>query len=100
MNSDYRLPTTDYWYNISKMRENSVKAKLRSGQPVYGVLTPIYDPAVVEVIGRLGFDLYIMDCEHGVGGPMQAENLVRACETAGLTPMARVRSTDPKLILQ
>ncbi|MFL5732745.1 MAG: HpcH/HpaI aldolase family protein [Chloroflexia bacterium] len=82
------------------MIENVVKGKLKSGEPVYGMLTAVYDPMVVEVVGRLGFDLYMVDCEHGVGGPIQAEHLARACETVGMTPMARVRSTDPKLILQ
>jgi 4-hydroxy-2-oxoheptanedioate aldolase len=82
------------------MRENVLKSRLKNGQAVFGVLTPIYDPAVVEVIGHLGFDFYMMDCEHGSGGPVQAEHLVRACETVGITPLARVRSTDPKLVLQ
>src|SRR5438093_5619578 len=82
------------------MRENVLKTRLESGEPVYGVLTPIYDPAVAEVVGRLGFDLYMVDCEHGAGGPVQVEHAVRACETVGITPLARVRSTDPKLILQ
>ena len=30
------------------MRENVVKARLRNGEPVYGVLTAVYDPAMVE----------------------------------------------------
>jgi 4-hydroxy-2-oxoheptanedioate aldolase len=82
------------------MRENTLKSRLASGQPSYGMLSPIYDPAVVEVAGRLGFDFYMMDCEHGSGGPVQAEHLVRACETVDITPLVRVRSTDPKLLLQ
>lgn len=82
------------------MRENTVLSKLKGGGVVYGMLTPVYDPSVVELIGRLGFDLYMMDGEHGAGGPLQAEHLVRACETVGMTPLARVRSIDPKLILQ
>jgi 4-hydroxy-2-oxoheptanedioate aldolase len=82
------------------MRENKVKTKLSSGGTVYGILSPVYDPAVVEVLGHLGFDLYILDCEHGASGPREAEHFVRACEGVGLSPLARVRSTDPKLILQ
>ncbi len=82
------------------MKENALKARLNNDEPVYGMLTPVYDPTVVEVIGQLGFDLYILDCEHGAAGPMQAEHFVRACETVGMTPLARVRSTDPKLLLQ
>jgi 4-hydroxy-2-oxoheptanedioate aldolase len=82
------------------MKENMVKSKLKSGEPAFGVLTPAYDPYIVELIGHLGFDLYMLDCEHGPGGPLQIEQLTRACETVGMTPMARVRSADPKLVLQ
>ena len=53
------------------MRENVIKTRLKNGEPVYGMLTPIYDPAVAEMVGRLGFDLYMVDCEHGAGGPVQ-----------------------------
>jgi 4-hydroxy-2-oxoheptanedioate aldolase len=82
------------------MRENLIRTKLKNGEPVYGMLTAVYDPSVVEMVGHLGFELYMADCEHGAGGPVEVEHLVRACETVGLTPLARVRSTDPKLILQ
>jgi 4-hydroxy-2-oxoheptanedioate aldolase len=82
------------------MRENILKSKLKNGETIYGVLTPIYDPAIVEIVGHLGFDLYMVDCEHGAGTPIQVEHLVRACETVGLVPLARVRSTDLKLLLQ
>ena len=82
------------------MLPNRLKTKLSNDEPVYGLLTPIYDPAIVELAGHLGFDCYFLDCEHGAGGPIQAEHVVRACETVGMTPLARIRSTDPKLILQ
>ncbi len=82
------------------MKENAVKAKLKRGEFVFGLLSPIYDPQVVEVVAHLGFECYMLDCEHGVGGPAEAENFVRTCEAAGITPLARVRSTDAKLILQ
>lgn len=82
------------------MRENKLKAKLRAGEATYGVFAPNTDPSMAEVIGHLGFDFCMMDFEHGAGGPIEAENMVRACESVGLTPMARVRSIDPKLILQ
>lgn len=82
------------------MKANTLKTKLKSGGVVYGLLTPIYDPAIVEAVGLLGFDCYMLDCEHGAGGPIQAEYVVRACETVGMVPLARVRSADHKLALQ
>lgn len=82
------------------MKENAVKTKLRRGEPVFGLLSPIYDPQVVEIVAHLGFECYMLDCEHGAGGPVEAEGFVRTCEAAGITPLARIRSTDAKLILQ
>ena len=82
------------------MKENPVKAKLKRGKSVFGLLSPIYDPQVVEVVAHLGFECYMLDCEHGVGGPLQVESFVRTCEAAGITPLVRIRSTDAKLILQ
>jgi 2-keto-3-deoxy-L-rhamnonate aldolase RhmA len=38
------------------MRENLLKARLRRDEPVYGVLTSVYDPLVAEALGHLGFD--------------------------------------------
>jgi 4-hydroxy-2-oxoheptanedioate aldolase len=82
------------------MKENKAKTKLRNGQTVYGLLSPNYDTMVVETLGILGFEVYMLDCEHGPAGPMQAMEVVRACEAVGMTPMARIRSADPKLVLQ
>jgi 4-hydroxy-2-oxoheptanedioate aldolase len=82
------------------VRENAVKARLRRGEVVYGILSPNYDTMVVETLGLLGFSAYMLDCEHGPAGPLQALEVVRACETVGMTPLARVRSADPKLLLQ
>jgi 4-hydroxy-2-oxoheptanedioate aldolase len=82
------------------LKENRVKAKLKQGEPVFGLLTPVTDPQIVELIALIGFDCYMLDCEHGPGGPSQAEVFVRTCEAAGITPLARVPSADPKLVLQ
>jgi 4-hydroxy-2-oxoheptanedioate aldolase len=82
------------------MKPNAIKKKLASGHTIFGLLTPVHDPYIVELSGLLGFDCYMLDCEHGAGGPTHAEQVVRACETVGMTPLARVRSADPKLLLQ
>jgi 4-hydroxy-2-oxoheptanedioate aldolase len=82
------------------LRENPVKHKLKSGKPVFGVIAPNSDPIVAEVIGHIGFDFYMIDGEHGAIGPSEALSIVRGCESAGITPLARVRSNDPKLLLQ
>ncbi|HEX7616040.1 MAG TPA: aldolase/citrate lyase family protein [Thermoanaerobaculia bacterium] len=77
-----------------------LKDRLRAGEVVHGLLSPNIEPDLVETLGLLGFDLYILDAEHGAAGPPEARAVVRACEGAGLAPLVRPRSLDAKLILQ
>lgn len=77
-----------------------LKDKLLSGEVVHGLLSPNIEPDLVETLGRLGFELYILDTEHGTAGPIEATAVVRACEGAGLAPLVRPRGLDAKLILQ
>ena len=82
------------------MQHNTAKSKLLQGSPVYGILSPTTDPVVCEYIGYTGFDLYMMDAEHGAISLTEATHMIRACETAGIPAWARIRSVDEKLILQ
>jgi 4-hydroxy-2-oxoheptanedioate aldolase len=82
------------------MQENKAKEKMLSGKPVYGALSPTADPVICEYLGWSGLDFYMIDGEHGPLTPSEVAHLVRACEIAGITPLARVRSLDEKLVLQ
>lgn len=82
------------------MKENKVRTKLRAKQSVYGLLTPVADGQIIEMVALLGFECYMLDCEHGPAGPLQAEAFVRTCEAAGITPLARVPDANPKTVLQ
>lgn len=82
------------------MRENKTKTKLKQGQPVFGVISSSVDPMIAEICGFIGFDYYMIDGEHGAFSPVDAVNIVRACEIADITPLARLGSKDPKLVLQ
>ncbi len=82
------------------MRLNQTKQKLLAGKPVFGVISGVSDPKIGEMLGLAGFDYYMMDGEHGAITPALATNLVRGCETANITPLARIGQPDKKLILQ
>ncbi|GAB3558378.1 HpcH/HpaI aldolase family protein [Spirosoma fluminis] len=82
------------------MKQNIVKTRLINGQPVLGVLSNSTDPTVAELCGFSGLDFYMIDGEHSPVTTAQVQEIVRACEGSGITPLARVRSNDPKLILQ
>jgi 4-hydroxy-2-oxoheptanedioate aldolase len=79
---------------------NSLKKRLAEDKTCYGVISPTTDPAICEYLGWMGMDFYIIDGEHGPITLTETTHLVRAMECAGITPLARVRSLDEKLILQ
>ena len=71
------------------MIENPMKRKLLAGQPAFGVSVMFPSPHVVDMIGRLGFDWVLLDCEHGSISIESVELMVLAAEAAGVTPIAR-----------
>jgi 4-hydroxy-2-oxoheptanedioate aldolase len=82
------------------IQENHTKRKLKAGLPVYGVLSTSEDPQLAELFGLAGFDFYMLDAEHGLMDAAQVGNVIRACEQVNMTPMVRIGSKDPKLVLQ
>lgn len=82
------------------IRENRAKLRLKAGQPAYGVISTSADPQLAELFGLAGFDYYMLDAEHGLMDAAQVVDVIRACERVNMTPMVRVGSKDPKLVLQ
>ena len=78
----------------------SLKARLKAGEAVHGLLSPNVEATTLETLGLIGFSFYILDAEHGPAGPPEAMDVARACELAGMHFLVRPRGLDPKLILQ
>jgi 4-hydroxy-2-oxoheptanedioate aldolase len=57
-------------------------------------------PQIVEMVGRLGFDWVLLDCEHGSLSPESVELMAMAAEAAGITPIARPTVNSPEAILR
>src|SRR6266542_5844773 len=82
------------------MRPNQLKRKLAAGETVIGSMAYIPAARFVEVLGLIGFDFVVMDMEHGPIETTMAEDMVRAAEAAGTTPIIRVSHNAPHLILR
>lgn len=71
------------------MKENRFKRAIAEGRPQIGIWSMMREPMVTEMLGQLGFDWILLDCEHtpndepGVMAMLQA---LSACETE---PMVR-----------
>ncbi len=72
------------------MRKNTMKQKLIEGGATLGPFVGWPSPAIVETMGWLGFDFVVIDCEHGIMDYETAENMIRASELSGATPIVRV----------
>ncbi len=82
------------------LKENTLKKKMRQGENVYGLFCSIPSPVVVEMIGCAEFDFVIIDTEHVLVNPETLENMIRAAETAQITPLVRVGDSQPGTILR
>jgi len=82
------------------VRHNSLKEKLRNGETVYGCFIRYPNASLVEVLGYCGWDFIVFDGEHGTIEPADCEQMVRAAELQGVTPIVRVPVNQPHVILR
>ena len=82
------------------MLENRTKAKLAAGEPAFGCFVRTAEPSLIEYVALLGWDFLVFDGEHGTLLPHQVEDLCRAVEPHGVTPIVRVTTNDPPTILR
>ena len=76
------------------IRRNKLKEKLKNGQTVIGTWSSLSSPNVIDVLGTTPLDFVIIDMEHGSMTFETTENMVRAAESSGISPV--VRTWDDK----
>ncbi|NLW24331.1 MAG: 4-hydroxy-2-oxovalerate aldolase [Clostridia bacterium] len=79
---------------------NQLKRKLKEGKPVVGPFVMSNSPDNVEILSLAGFDFVILDSEHGPMGVEGIMGLIRAAESRGCTPIARVTENTETNILR
>lgn len=73
------------------MRDNIVRAKLKRGEPVFGMMITEFDnPALAKILADAGFDFFILDLEHGAYTLPTAAHIVQMARLANITPIVRV----------
>ena len=82
------------------MKANILKKALAEGKTVFGSFCKILDPAIVELAALAGFDFVIIDMEHGPYSIETVEQMVRAAEARGITPVVRVTENSETSILR
>src|SRR5210317_91286 len=82
------------------MRKNAVKEKIKNGGTAYGAFCMYREPRLIEFMGRLGWDFFILDGEHGTLDAKDFEAMSRAADVVETTAIVRVPAQDPHLILR
>ena len=82
------------------MQKNTTKAKLKAGETVFGCFVRYPDPGLIEFLGYQGWDYLVFDGEHGTVEPRDCENMTRAAELRGVTPIIRVTTNQQPVILR
>ncbi len=82
------------------MIENHAKHRLDAGETIVGCFMRYAAGSLVEFMALGGWDFLVFDAEHGSLQPRDLEDLSRACELHGVTPMVRVTTNEPATILR
>ena len=82
------------------MQKNITKTKLKAGETVFGCFVRYPDPGLIEFLGYQGWDFLVFDAEHGTVEPRDCENMTRAAELRGVTPIIRVTTNWQPIILR
>ena len=82
------------------MQKNVTKSKMLAGESVLGCFLRYRDASLAEVLGYQGWDFFLFDAEHSTLEPRDCEELVRVAELRGVTPIVRVPTNQPHVILR
>jgi 4-hydroxy-2-oxoheptanedioate aldolase len=78
----------------------SLAERIGNADTVYGLIVKMPAPALVELAGHTGFDLVVVDTEHGIADDATLEHHLRAADSAGIPALVRVGSNQPLLMLR
>jgi 4-hydroxy-2-oxoheptanedioate aldolase len=76
-----------------------VKQKLARGEIVFGSFLHLPSPEIVEIYGLAGYDLVILDTEHGPMGFESLQNMARAADVHGMGTVVRIPAGAHQRIL-
>ena len=77
-----------------------MKAKIKAGEPAFGVSITFPAPELAEMVAQAGYDWILIDAEHGSHTITDVYQMVLACELHGLTPIVRPQVNDADVILR
>ncbi len=77
---------------------NPIKSALAGNRKIFGVWLQLFHPAIAEMVALIGYDIVVIDMEHGPGDLQQAANMMRGISGTGAAAMVRVPSNEPVIL--
>lgn len=71
-----------------------VKERLESGERLHGCWLEGFSPVMTEIVAQSGYDVVMIDLEHGPGGVMDALRQLQVIAAHDCAPLVRVTSGD------
>lgn len=81
------------------MSENRAKEKLKAGQAVLVTFLNFHHASLAEYLGKLGFDVIVMDGEHNAISDAMVEEFAHVCNGVGTVPMLRLPVNETFLMV-
>ncbi|WP_328608608.1 aldolase/citrate lyase family protein [Amycolatopsis sp. NBC_00345] len=78
----------------------SLRSRIARAETLYGLILKMPSHAMVEMAGHEGFDLVLLDTEHGSADTGELEQHLRAADAAGIPVLVRVGGPQPTVILR
>src|SRR5690606_20148397 len=75
-------------------RAAALKQRLAAGKPIYGLIHGLASVAVAELAALAGYDVVIVDDEHGAGDSQLHLGLFHAIAAGGASSMVRLPCAD------
>lgn len=73
----------------------ALKSRLRDGEKLAGCWSQTYHPVAAEIMAAVGYDVCMIDLEHGPGSYIDAQAILPALEKHGCAPVIRVPFAHP-----
>ena len=74
---------------------NPLRQRLARSEPIFGCWLQFAHPAIAELMSCAGYDMVLIDMEHGPGGLMDTANMLRGASRMGAGAMVRIPANDP-----
>ena len=73
---------------------SSIKSRLLEGEKITGCWTSLFSPVAAEIMANAGYDLAMIDLEHGPGSYLEAVSMIHAIESRSCQPIIRAPSSN------